>query len=206
MAASKWRFGVAGVFLFGGAMLANASGCVEAEARFYIERVCTPDLSADNKDPTCDNKYYVPAVDGAFTCLSGSCIGEIFLGYGAGVRTYVYNGMASSFDNESNNNKVETSDILLTEYIVEVSDDSGTILAWTTPSNGVIPPTDPGSDERSEAAFIILTNDLMNELDGRAASGEELSLIVGLELHGRTTGGLEVETPMTYFPLYLYKE
>lgn len=194
------------MFLFGGAMLANASGCVEAEARFYIERVCTPDPTSTNGDPTCDPSYYVPAVDGRFSCLAGNCIGAIDLGYANGVRTYVYNGMTSSLENQSNNNKVETSDILLTEYVVEVSDDGGTILAWNTPSNGVIPPTDPGSDERSEAAFVILTNDLMSELDGRAASGEELSLIVGLELHGRTTGGLEVETPMTYFPLYLTKE
>lgn len=202
MAASKWRFGVAGLFLFGGAVLASASGCVEAEARFYIERVCTP--GAKSTDGTCDDTLYVPEVGGTFQCLAGSCTGALDVGYGGGVRTFVVNGLEPSLQNASNNNKVETSNVLLTEYIVEVSDDSGVVLAWTTPSNGVIPPTQDSADH-SEAAFIILTNDLMTELDGRLAGGEEISLVVGIELHGRTTGGLEVETPMTYFPLYLTK-
>lgn len=204
MASSKWRFGIAGLFLVAGGIGLTAAGCVEAEGRFYIQRICTPDPTGT--DFTCDPSLYVPEVYGQFGCVGSECVGEIYAGYGSGVRTYVVNGMTPSRSFEGNNNRVETSIILLTDYDVSVSDSSGVVMEWNSPCNGSIPPTiDATGDELSEAGFVVLTNDLMQSLDASASSGQELSLIVGLKLYGRTTGGLEVETPMTYFPLYLTK-
>lgn len=195
MALSKSALGWARRFtlasLFGGLTAVGAlSACVEAEARFFVKCVgecaCAPNEQA---------------ITGSFN-LAACGVDEDNLPLGfCGYSTVVTleSGIRSSLETEANNNRVETSEIIL--YAVDVSIESNSsdvdsLSAEGITVNGSIPP---------DGTLCIATT-FLSDASADVAEDQSVDALISLKFYGRTTGGLEVETPYQYLPLRIYND
>ena len=179
---------VAASCLVVGALFAFSGGCVEAEGRFYADRFCP----APNEDGTfeCDDKF-ISGFEISAECLGESCFAAGAIGF-----LRVSNAMPSSLALKQNYNDVETSTILLTGYDVRVNTGSEeTEYAYNV--SGFVAPD--GGETIFGVQLIPLGSeaaDLLGTVGPDGAAGW-----AGIRVYGRTTGGLDVETPETFVPL-----
>jgi hypothetical protein len=189
MALSRWAQSLAGVVLIGGAASAfSMGGCVEAESRFYVECVqgeaaalCTSDCDVFLNEGSYNTASCVVGSDGQFL---GGC--GFFLPF------VLVSNMSSSTETEANNNRAETGTINVYAYDVEIDGiDVPGIEGFT-----VLAPLPPGPDSRTCVFVNLIPGDVVVE--------ETVTVVASVKFYGRTTGGLEVETPTNYFSITLF--
>lgn len=172
MAWSRWLqrgFGV--VSVAGLAALLGTSACVEAEGRFYV-------LLVNSAGSVCSGSLDCSATEGITrgqfdkTGCAGNCQ--------YGVVVTLRNEMHSSLESQANHNDVETSRILVTSYDISYSNGSPGLnnVAW----NATIDP------EANTCGGLVL-------LDAATVDASLGEVIATVKFYGRTTGGLDVETP-----------
>jgi len=184
----RWMraFGALGLLSAVGAV--SFGGCVEAESRFYVGAMVPPD-----DEGNCPGEVEGIKSKRAYgECSDGTCSGFACL--------ILNNGIVSSIATESNNNQVETSAI--TVYRVDYS------YAWPDGSheeslNVFLTVDAGGADEPSGQGYAL---DLFTPAASAAIApsvpeGVRIDVVIGLIFYGRTSGGLEVETPETFIPV-----
>lgn len=151
-----------------------SSGCVEAEAQFYIAMP----LPVENK------------ADGA-ACGGSEDEGCSGLSVATGTTTgcfLVASGLIPRAKNETNH--PETNRILLNQVDLRLLNSSNSELdSFSAPANGIVNPQQPESTAFTLIALPIVRPEGLSQL----MPGEQF--IIGIILHGRTTGGLDIETP-----------
>lgn len=192
MAGSKWAQRIAGLSFAGlvGAGLV-ASSCAEAEGRFIIECSLKPGECADceGAEQALTGQYNVA---GCLPDGKGGTRGTC--GYDA--QFVVRNQMVSSLTINANHNDVETSKIIVTSADISFDTDGQTIT-------GVNGETLLGEIEPDNFTCLTASN-LFGGVD--LAEQESLNVIMTLKIYGRTTGGLDVETPTQYFAVSVYND
>ena len=102
-----------------------------------------------------------------------------------------------------NNNDVETSTVILHSYDLRyISDDAD--LGGADSTVQVTAPVPP--EETANVFLRFLSADAATALGSAVEPGSTSSLIVGVRFYGRTTGGLEVETPETFLGVTVRKD
>jgi hypothetical protein len=181
---SRWKQLVAGAVVLGaGSLLFASSACVEAEATFYI---VTPS-PIDPKTRECK-------APGMATCSSATVVTGPD-GVGDQATCFV---VASELIPRAKNdaNQIERNRIIFTEVDLEVLDGGGgTVDSFSRAINGYIDPAKP--EEQSLVAVPLVV--LRTEAAAQFAPGAEM--VVGIILKGRTTGGVNVQTPEFYVSL-----
>jgi hypothetical protein len=170
----------AGVTLTLGAALIASSACVEAEAKFYI----------------------VSPGSGAMGGCSAGMGGCDFLVGAANVQgdqigCYVVDsGLIQRANSQTNH--VESSRILLNEVDVEVFSASGArVDNFTRSISGFIePPSNGGRTDQGVTLPVLRT-----ESAAALPAGQQGT--VGIIIKGRTTGGLNLQTPEYFTPIYV---
>lgn len=160
-----------------------SGACVEAEGRLYIDRFSAPGEDGCEAEPEGFSSR------SSIQCIDGVC-------QAASLCVLVKNQMTSSLENPSNYNNVETSTVILHSYDLRyISDDADLGDADTTVQ--VTAPVEP--DGGTANVFLrFLSSEAAAALGSAVEPGSTSSLIVGVRFYGRTTGGLEVETPETF--------
>jgi hypothetical protein len=175
----------------------SGGGCVEAESRFFISKFC-PSLSVE--DAECDE---VSISDVSFAvgnvCNPATDLCE------ARLSAELVNRIVSSRESDSNNNDVETSDIVITGYDVRLNNGRGGEETFIFNTSGIILAEGDQGIARQDFQLIPPNEAAFGLLDDVRAGGEPVAGFAGIRFYGRTTGGLEVETPeaflsITYFP------
>ena len=192
MAWSHWAKGLASTSILGllVAPLA-ASSCAEAEGRFYVE--CALSGAAEE----CGCGETTGLAGGSFNrsaCdFNSDGISRGVCGYST---TFVLkNNMISSLDIEANNNEVETSRITIYAYDLTIESDGG---SFENVQGGTLLSTvEPNSGSTCIGLPIFAG-------DPGGAGGEPINAIATIKFYGRTTGGLEVETPEQFFSFVVY--
>lgn len=177
--------------VFGGvAAIGALSSCVEAESRFYVK--CVGECGCASAGQVVSGTFNLAAcgVD-----ENNDPVG--FCGYSTLV--VVESGIRSSLETEANNNRVETSEIIL--YAVDVAIESSSADLDGLSAEGL---TVNGSIE-PEGSLCIDTAFLTNAQANIPVDGA-VETLISLKFYGRTTGGLEVETPVQYLPLTVYND
>lgn len=175
-----WK-GAAALVLLGAACMPLASGCVEAEAPFFIRSVkfqgCE-DITVDSSN------LFSGTMDVAYSC-------EYFAVLEMG-NQLVRRGDETKL-------QVETSRIGVASVDVEIlqSDAETVVHAFTYPTTGFIDPSTGGSPGRGLAGALLV--------DGAAAGiiaqqGGGL-YVARIVVHGRTLGGEDIQTRPFDFPL-----
>jgi len=168
---------IAGVVVVGAiGAIAASNACVESEATFFI----VSPTSHDVKTGVCKDSPFCPAanVDG-FGCF------------------IVESQLIPRARNDTN--RVETNLIIISEVDIEVLDSTGAVRdSFTTALSGFVNPKQPEDTTTSLLAFPILRTESL----GKFAPGEPIT--VGIIVKGRTTGGVDVETPEYYTPVTSY--
>lgn len=183
------RFALGSV-LGGVSAIGALSSCVEAESRFYVK--CVGECSCASAGQVVSGTFNLAACG---QDEEGAALG--FCGYSTLV--VVESGIRSSLDTEANNNKVETSEIIL--YAVDVTIESNSAELDGLSAEGL---TINGSIE-PEGSICIDTTFLTNAQANIPVDGS-VDTLISLKFYGRTTGGLEVETPVQYLPLVIYND
>lgn len=166
-----------------------AGGCVEAEGRIFIETIYPL-----NKEGICTAEPEVITDRGYVVCDDTHCAG--------GVCALVRNQMTSSIENGSNNNNVETSVVVLHSYDLRYIADG---IDLSAADNTVQITVAAQPDETSQPVFITFLGAEASETVAASAPTGYTDLIVGVRFYGRTTGGLEVETPETFIGVTVEK-
>lgn len=188
MALSRWAQSLAGVSLVVGASAAfSVGGCVEAEARFFVQCATQVETCSDCGENVSEGSFNTAACSETETgTLAGVC------GYEIGF--VLTSGMLSSNDFEANNNRTETSIITVYAYDIrvdgaDVAGVEGATVLHSIPPEGTI--------------CIPLTL-----VSGQSDVGTDgvVNAIAAVKFYGRTTGGLEVETPEQFFPIAIYND
>jgi len=193
MALSKWAHRIAGLSVAGVAVAALvASSCAEAEGRFFVECISkqSTDTCGCDTDVVAGGSFNKAACDvGADGKTLGTC------GYQA---TFVLkNQMVSSLSIAANNNNVETSEIQVYAADISFETTSGSIAgAQGATLLAPVPPDDTA----------CISASLFDGASVDVAEGEVVNAILTVKFYGRTTGGLEVETPTQYFPIAIYND
>jgi len=190
MALSRWAQSLAGLSLMvvaaGGAL--SVGGCIEAEARFFVECATGPvECTASCDSPPAQGSFNAAACgvtqDGAATGVCGYEIAFV-----------IENGMVSSLDFEANNNRAETSEIIIYAYDLRIDGvdtpavEGATILVAVEPEGKVCVPLTIISGSVDVGATGVVNT------------------IAAVKFYGRTTGGLEVETPEQYVSIAIYND
>lgn len=188
MAWLRWTRGFAAIATLGIALGVGTSSCAEAEGRFFIRCI------SDAEGCSCETQVAEGSFNAAACGLTeaGDPMGTC--GYSASF--VLFNGMISSLDFEANNNKVETSEIIVHTVDLSFESNGGTLESQTgIPMYGLISP-------ESETC---LTLGLLGG-DADIGEGDIANVVVTVKFYGRTTGGLEVETPTQYVPFTIYND
>jgi hypothetical protein len=164
----------ASTLLLAGVGLAMAPACVESESKFYIAAPAGLKVS-----------------DGGAVCSTDDtevCSGLAVTPGGSVGCFKVVSGLIPRARNDTNH--AETNRIILSEVDVEVINSSGaTVDSFTSPTNGIVDPTTPETTNFTTVPMPIVRAESISKL----AAGERF--VIGLVLKGRTTGGLDIETP-----------
>jgi len=190
LAMSRFVHQLVGSLLVLGSVSMLAGGCVEAEGRIFVETIYPL-----NDDKVCTTDPEVIMSRGYVECDDTGCYG--------GICMLVRNQMTSSLNNASNNNNVETSLVILHSYDLRyISEEADLSEADTTIQITV--PAQP--EETSQPVFVTFVDGAAGEtLSASLGSGESSDLIVGIRFYGRSTGGLEVETPEAFMGVTVVK-
>ncbi|MFO0551369.1 MAG: hypothetical protein U0271_23465 [Polyangiaceae bacterium] len=173
MAWSRWLQGGIGVVSVAGvATLLATSSCAEAEGRFYILSMDSAAVLCGSTSASCDGTEFISRGQFDKSGCAGNCQ--------YGVVVTLHNEMTSSLESQANHNDVETSRIIISSYDISYSNGSPSLsnVAW----NGSIEP------EGFTCGGLVL-------LDSAAVDAALGEVIVTVKFYGRTTGGLDVETP-----------
>jgi hypothetical protein len=195
-----------------GALSFSAAGCVEAEGRFYVDRTCIKNedgtleceefytssvnvgyarcsdlsIACPDSDPllACE----VVEVEGEFTtvCHEGLYVGVLLI-----------NAMDPSLENSGNFNDVETSRIFVSGYDVRL--DTG--ISEKTFIYNSSASIAPGNGETSIFVQVVPLGDDGQEVLQEAAEAGVTSGFAGVRFYGRTSGGIDVETPEFFLPV-----
>lgn len=151
-----------------------SSGCVEAEAQFYITMPMKVKVSEDGVG-----------------CETGDDAGCAGLGISPGTQYgcfLVHSGLIPRAKNDTN--RPETNLIIFNQVDLELFDSSGAVVdSFSAPANGVLAPADPESGSSIVASLPVARTEGISQI----APGT--NFVVGVILKGRTTGGLDIETP-----------
>jgi hypothetical protein len=178
-------------------LVLSGAGCVEAESRFFVANFCPP---ITEESAECEIAFSAVALG-----FSGCNVAtEICAGPSTVLSARLINRMTSSLEGDVNNNDVETGDIIVTGYDVRMNNGLGREETFIFNGYGLIP---PGDEEGTQFGFQLLplNSEGFAMLEDVNASGEVAAGFAGVRFYGRTTGGLEVETPeaflsVTFFP------
>ncbi len=183
---------VAATCLVLGALGFSASGCVEAEGRFFVDQFCPLNEEGDEVD--CNDDTYVPGFAVPADCVGDSCFAE-----GGLVFLQVRNEMVSSLKFKQNYNNIETSTIILTGYDVRVNTGAEETEYAYNYSGQVAP--DGGKTEMVVQLIPLGKEaaDLLGTVPDEGSAGW-----AGIRVYGRTTGGIEVETPEVFVPINFF--
>jgi hypothetical protein len=194
-----------------GAISISAAGCVEAEGRFYVDSTCFKE-----GDGTLDCEQYVSSINVAYVrcddldevslspcpseagnqlraCETLEVDGELasVCQEGLYVGVLLVNAMTPSTDNLANFNDVETSTIFVSGYDVRLDNGVSERTFVYNASASVAP-------GRGETAIFVqvvpLGDDGQAVLEEAEAAGVT-SGFAGVRFYGRTSGGIDVETP-----------
>lgn len=179
-------FGLAAVTIF-------ASACAEAEGRFYIQ--CTLPGAGDGTTCGCEGTILSEGTYNTAGCAVTDT-GELAGVCGYTVSVVFKSGMLSSKDIEANLNRVETSEIHVDSIDVTFESTGPAIddLIGLTVF-GTLPP---------DGNLCLPLNLLVG--DPGLAPGEYANVVATIKGYGRTTGGLEVETPEVFIPFTIYND
>ena len=205
------RYFVPAALVACGAISFSAAGCVEAEGRFYVDRTCIK--TTDGYE--CEELYnssisvdYVrcsdislgcPASNPIFSCEVIEDGGKLIrvCDDGLTVGVVLINAMETSIENEGNFNTVETSKILVSGYDVRL--DNG--VAERTFIYNAAASVSPGNGETSITVQVVPLGDDGQEELQEAADAGITSGFAGVRFYGRTSGGIDVETPEFFLPV-----
>lgn len=150
-------------------------GCVEAESQFYIV-TAAPVKIAMGSDPVCDGG-------------EDKVCNSFGIGSGAGSACFnVVSALIPRANDETNH--TETNRIILNQVDVRLIDSNNAqIDSFTAPANGFVDPNPPETSVIKTVAAPVLRTEGSSQLE----PGERF--IVGVILKGRTTGGIDIETP-----------
>lgn len=186
----RWMRAFGALGLLSAVSAVSFGGCVEAEARFYIEKMVPPEVEDGVAKCPAESEDLLKRADAV--CDASGCAGIACL--------VVRNGIVSSLESSASNNKVETSDIQI--YRMDLS------YAWSGGAHeetvNVMSFVDAGnSDEPGLSGYglEVFTPTAASEFISSTASGTSVDLVIGVTLFGRTTGGLEVESPEAFVPV-----
>lgn len=168
-----------------------AGGCVEAEGRLYIELFTDPVPDEGCKLST-DESTAFDIVD----CSSAAnCSDTSF------ACAQVQSQLTPSLENDSNNNKVETSTTILYQYELRYIA-NGVDMGGVTQLNNITAKVEPLGEVT--VPVVLISPEAGDILAAELPSGTS-DLVVGLRFYGRTTGGLEIETPETFRDVRIFK-
>ena len=192
MAWSLWTKRLVGTSGFGlAALTVLASSCAEAEARFFIE--CTQ--APDGEDCGCDAGGLSEGSYNTAGCTATET-GELAGACGYSVSVVFSSGMTASLESPANLNGVETGTIIIDS--VDISFESTGPAIDSLTGLAVFAPLTPGGSACVEIGMVVG--------DIGLAAGEYANVIATVKGYGRTTGGLEVETPEVFIPFTVYNE
>lgn len=155
-----------------------ASGCVEAESQFYILSSSAVKFAKD-MDPVC--------ADGDGTYCAALAIG----GGSGSACLQVASGLIPRARDDTNH--TETNRIILNQVDLELIDASGAVIdSFSAPANGFIEPALPEAGSTAIIAVPVVRTEGASKLTPGSR------FVIGIIVKGRTTGGLDLETPEFY--------
>lgn len=197
MSIAKWARGLAGVASLG-VIVASSQACVEAEGEFYVSGAA-PAVDGGG-DPCGDVSEQITLNVGQVVDLNGAVMFDQ-ADTPVDALICVRNHLKSRTDNG-----VETSNIIFYQY--DVSLDSGS--ATTHPISGSIDAdTADGSTGLGLGTSFrvsLLTTSDTTAIAGGLSDGDGVETVATLKVYGRTTGGIDVETPDFYIPVRVYNK
>ena len=205
------RYFVPAALVACGALSFSAAGCVEAEGRFYVDRTCVKTAAGFECEDFFTSSIsvdYVRCSDISLSCPDSNPIfaceviedgGEFIriCNDGLTVGVVLINAMASSIENDGNFNTVETSKILVSGYDVRL--DNGVaerIFIYNAAAS-----VSPDYSETSISVQVLPLGDDGQEVLQEAADAGIISGFAGVRFYGRTSGGIDVETPEFFLPV-----
>lgn len=203
MSIGKWTRGLVALGFFG-ALLGTSQACIESEGGLYIiQAVEVPEDTGTAVD-ACGtaSSSVIFQNSGNVTDRSGTQVLLDGAEYPVFALVCVQNHLRSRDDNG-----VETSNIILYKYEVTTSggDTSEHAIAKSiaaSPEDGVT-----GLDASQSTALVeLLTAAQVSALAGGLADGEAAEEVVSVKVYGRTTGGLEVESPEFSMPVRVFRQ
>jgi hypothetical protein len=189
-----------------GAISFSAAGCVEAEGRFYVDRTC---IKKGDGTLECED-LYIPSVNVGYARCSDLSIacpdsdpllacevveveGEFTTACHEGlyVGVLLVNAMEPSLNNDANFNDVETSNIFVSGYDVRL-DNGVSERTFVYNASASVP---PALGETGIFVQVVPLGDDGQEVLEEAAAAGITSGFAGVRFYGRTSGGIDVETP-----------
>jgi hypothetical protein len=200
MSIGRWARGLAGIAFFG-TIVGGTQACIEAEGELYITNVLQP------TDPSTTDACgeIGTAIVGVNAGLVTNSIGTETVVDRSEIPAYallcVQNHMRSRSDNG-----VETSNVILYQYDVTLSSGGGT---RTQAVSGSVAASDSNGVSGFDGSHTSMPTELMtgSEVADAAAGASGFSaveVVATVKYYGRTTGGLEVETPDFFVPIRVY--
>ncbi|NUP10268.1 MAG: hypothetical protein HOW73_29815 [Polyangiaceae bacterium] len=193
MAWSQWAKRLGGTSLLALVVATlGSSSCAEAEGRFYVK--CRLPFGSDECN-ACDGDG-VQQSEGSFNA-AGCGIAEDGRPMGAcgyAATLVIENQMLSSLEIEANHNQVETSNITI--YAVDISFESNGGSFQSVEGATILANVPPGG--------VFCDNLLLFSGDGGVAPGDVVNVVAGIKYYGRTTGGIEVETPEQFISFTIF--
>ncbi len=191
----------------------SAAGCVEAEGRFYVDRTCIKTIAGLE----CLDEFlstisvdYVRCGDFSFGCgaaadqlLACEVVKDgskpaVFCNDGLTVGVVLINAMDISLEDPGNFNNVETGKILVSGYDVRL--DNG-VSERTFIYNAAASVSPGGNSETSLSVQLVPLGDDGQEVLQEAADSGITAGFAGVRVYGRTSGGIDVETPEFFIPV-----
>lgn len=163
----------------------SASACADSESTLYIAYA----IPADEQcvaSPQSD--VYIP--EGSLDTLLAQSYGAFLV---------VHNEIVEQGD--PNRPKTETSRVIIYDSEVSVEDPvTGYTTDYSWPLSGFVP---EGPDGQGVVSVLMLDNASVQQIRDSLAVGEVRPVLVTVKIFGRTTGGIELETPEWTFTIGL---
>ena len=200
MSIGRWARGLAGIAFFG-TIIGGTQACIEAEGELYITNV----LQVTDPTTTDACGEIGTAIVGVNAGLVLDTSGTVPLFDRSQIPAYallcVQNHMRSRSDNG-----VETSNVILYQYDVTLSSGGST---RTQAVSGSVAASDANGVNGFEGSHTSMPTELMTGSEvADAAAGATgfgaVEVVATVKYYGRTTGGLEVETPDFFVPIRVY--
>ncbi|MFO0611340.1 MAG: hypothetical protein U0414_02040 [Polyangiaceae bacterium] len=151
-----------------------ASGCVEAEAQFYIAMPLPVKNGMDGVSCEGSEDEGCASLSVAQNTTNGCFL--------------VASGLIPRAKDDTNH--PETNRIILNQVDLELLDSSGAAIdTFSAPANGLINPASPEGGSFAKVSLPIVRS------EGLAQLMPGSRFVIGIILKGRTTGGLDIETP-----------